>query len=46
MAGVGSKRREERVKLFASALSNLGVAAIVAGLIGPLTAGRLNRLSP
>ena len=42
MDGVGAKRREERVKLFASALSNLGVAAIVAGLIGPLTAGRLN----
>ncbi len=42
--GADAKRQEERVKLVASALSYLGVAAIVAGLIGPLTTGRLDRL--
>lgn len=40
-ADAKAKRREERVKLLASALSNLGVAAIVAGFISPSFGGRL-----
>ena len=44
MADAGAKRREERVKLFASAISNVGMAAVVAGLIGPLVAQRFNAL--
>ena len=40
MTDVKTKRREERVKLLASAVSNLGVAAIVAGFIGPALGGR------
>ena len=36
-----AKRREERVKLFATALSNVGVATIVAGFISPLFSGRV-----
>ena len=40
MASPDAKRQEERVKLFASALSNSGVAAIVASVIGPIAAGR------
>ncbi len=42
MAGAGAKRREERVKLAASALSNVGVAFVVAGMVGPSITGRLN----
>lgn len=38
------KRREERVKLFATALSNVGVATIVTGFIAPLALGRLSLL--
>ncbi len=34
------KRREERVKLFATALSNVGVATVVTGFIVPLLTGR------
>ena len=34
------KRREERVKLGASALANLGTAFIVGGAIGPSLVGR------
>ena len=41
MADVGAKRQEERVKLFASAVFNLGVAFIVGGFVGPSVAGRL-----
>jgi hypothetical protein len=41
MASAETKRQEERVKLLASALSNLGVASIVAGLVGPALGGRL-----
>lgn len=37
----GAKRREERLKLFATFLSNLGVAAIVTGFLSPLLLGRL-----
>ena len=40
MPGAGAKRREERVKLAATALSNLGLASIVTGVIAPLLAGR------
>jgi ABC-type xylose transport system permease subunit len=40
MADAGAKRREERVKLFASAISNVGVATIVTGLIAPVLSGR------
>jgi hypothetical protein len=36
------KRREERVKLLASALSNLGSAFVVAGAVGPLVIVRLD----
>ena len=42
MADVGAKRREERVKLAASAVSNVGVAFIVAGLVTPFITGRAN----
>ena len=42
MASANARRQEERGKLFPSALSNVGVAAIVAGLIGPATTGRFN----
>ncbi len=42
MAQVGAKRREERTKLFASALSNIGVAFIVAGLVSPSITGRFH----
>ena len=41
MAGAGAKRREERVKLFATALSNLGVASVVTGVISPLTSAHV-----
>ena len=44
MADADAKRQEERVKLFASALSNVGVAAVVAGWIGPSITGRLNTI--
>ena len=40
MAAADAKRQEERVKLFASALSNVGVSIIVAGFIGPIFVGR------
>lgn len=40
MVDVGAKRQEERVKLAATALSNLGLASIVTGVIAPLLAGR------
>ncbi len=30
------KRQEERIKLFATAFSNLGVASLVTGVISPL----------
>jgi hypothetical protein len=40
VADVGAKRQEERVKLAASALSNIGVAAIVSGAVAPLATGR------
>ena len=40
MASADAKRQEERVKLFASALSTLGVAVIVAGFIGPSFLGQ------
>ena len=40
MAPVDAKRQEERVKLFATALSNVGVSIIVAGFIGPIFVGR------
>ena len=42
MADTGAKRREERVKLAASAFSNVGVAFVVAGLVGPFLTGRAN----
>ncbi len=41
-ASAGRKRREERVKLGASALANLGSAFIVGGAVGPSLLGRLN----
>ena len=44
MADATVKRQEERVKLFATALSNLGVATVVTGLIGPALAGRASVL--
>ena len=40
MAEVGAKRREERVKLAATARSNLGVAIFVTGVIAPILAAR------
>ena len=42
MATADRKRREERVKLLANATSNLGVAFIVGGAIGPALLGRAN----
>ena len=44
MSDATAKRQEERVKLFATALSNLGVATVVTGLIAPVLAGRANAL--
>ena len=41
MTDVRAKRREERVKLFASALSNVGSAAIATGIIAPAVAQHL-----
>ena len=41
MATTGEKRREERTKLFASALSNIGVGFFVAGWVGPSVTGHL-----
>ena len=41
MADAEAKRREERVKLVASALSTLGVAIIVTGVIAPVLAGHV-----
>lgn len=35
------RRREERVKLASTGLSNVGVATIVTGFIAPLVTGRL-----
>ena len=40
MVTAADKRREERIKLFATAFSNLGVASVVTGVIAPLAAGR------
>ena len=40
MAEPAAKRQEERVKLFATALSNLGIATVVTGFVGPLLSGR------
>ncbi len=42
MTDAGVKRREEHAKLAASALSNIGVAFIVAGLVGPSITGHAN----
>ena len=42
MADARAKRQEERVKLFASALSNVGVATIVSGAVAPMVTGRFN----
>jgi membrane-bound metal-dependent hydrolase YbcI (DUF457 family) len=39
------KRREERAKLLAGFVSNLGAAAIVTGFVGPLLSGRFDWLS-
>ena len=44
MGTADRKRREERVKLGAAAVSNLGVAFIVGGAIGPVLLGRANPL--
>ena len=41
MTEAGAKRREERTKLFASALSNIGVGFFVAGWVGPSVTGHL-----
>ena len=38
----GAKRREERVKLAATALSNVGVAFVVTGIVAPLLLGRFS----
>jgi hypothetical protein len=35
------RRREERVKLFATAVSNVGVAAVASGFVAPLFTGRV-----
>ena len=45
MSDTKAKRREERVKLFAAALSNVGVAAIVAGFIAPALSGRIQTVA-
>ena len=36
------KRREERVKLFAAAVSNVGTAFVIGGVVGPSLIGRIN----
>ena len=45
MATAAAKRQEERVKLFAAALSNLGVATVVTGVVGPALTGRARLLT-
>ena len=45
MADADAKRQEERVKLFATALSNVGVATIVAGVVGPSVVGRFQPIA-
>ena len=37
-----AKRREERVKLVATAFSNLGVASIIAGFVSPVLTGKVH----
>ena len=44
MTDTTAKRQEERVKLFATARSNLGGATGGTGLIAPALAGRANAL--
>jgi len=39
-----TKRREERVRLFATFLSNTGVGSAVAGVIAPVASGRSDPL--
>ena len=45
MTKADAKRREERVKLLATALANLGTASIVAGFVAPVFGGRLEPYS-
>ncbi len=39
MDAAAAKRREERVKLFATFLSNVGVALVVTGILAPTFTG-------
>ena len=41
MDPVSAKRREERVKLFATFISNVGVALVVTGVLAPAFTGRM-----
>ena len=43
--GARLKRREERVKLLAAALANVGTASFVAGFVAPAFGGRLGPFS-
>ena len=45
MTTAAAKRQEERVKLFAAALSNLGVATAVTGVVGPALTERAQILT-
>jgi hypothetical protein len=38
-------RHNERVKLLATAMNNLGVGAIIAGFLAPLVRGEINSLA-
>jgi hypothetical protein len=46
MSGTGGTSvHNERVKLFATALNNLGVGAIIAGIVTPMVRGEINGLA-
>jgi hypothetical protein len=45
VSGTGANIRTERIKLFAMALNNLGVGAIIAGFVTPVVKGEINGLA-
>lgn len=45
MADTAAKRREERIKLWATFLSNLGAATVIASVVGPAITGRFQALA-
>jgi hypothetical protein len=45
MSGTSAIIRTERIKLFATALNNLGVGSIIAGIVTPMVRGDINALA-